>query len=275
MERIINQNKRANPSTFVDIFPIYDSPALTVKMESERVLVVADLHLGLESELACKGVVLPSQVSKVKVRLLELIRKQKPDKLIFLGDVKHNVPIATWQEWRELPELFEELGELARVEVVRGNHDGGLGGMVPRVVRIHPVRGLVLGERERLGLMHGHTWPAPELLQTELIVSAHNHPAVEFRNRHGARALEPVWLRCGLDRSKLPKKLRCTPGKGLPELLVIPAFSELVGGAAVNRAIPEELLGPMFKSGAVKLDEARIYLLDGTFLGTVASLENF
>ena len=53
----------------------------------------------------------------------------------------------------------------------------------------------------------------------------------------------------------------------LPELLVMSAFSELVGGATVNREIPEELIGPMFKAGAVKLDEAEAYLLDGKFLG--------
>ena len=56
-------------------------------------------------------------------------------------------------------------------------------------------------------------------------------------------------------------------GGDLLELLVMPAFSELVGGATVNREIPEELIGPMFKAGAVKLDEAEAYLLDGKFLG--------
>jgi hypothetical protein len=54
--------------------------------------------------------------------------------------------------------------------------------------------------------------------------------------------------------------------------MVMPAFGELIGGASVNRRIPEELLGPMFKAGAVALDDAEVYLLDGTFLGAVANL---
>ena len=252
--------------------PIRGAPALVIKSARKRSLIVADLHLGIEGELASKGVSLPSQIPKVKERLLELIKRRRPDRLIFLGDVKHNVPIASWQEWRELPGFFEELTKLVHVEIIRGNHDGGLEGMVPRGVKIHGARGIVFGRRKRVGLMHGHTWPSPEVLNTKLLVVAHNHPAVEFRDELGGRTIEPVWLRAKLDASKFPGRLQEQIEGELPELLVMPAFSELVGGAAVNRGIPKELIGPMFKAGVVKLDEAEAYLLDGTFLGEVRDL---
>lgn len=252
--------------------PIRGTPALMIKSAGERSLIVADLHLGIEGELASKGVSLPSQIPKVEERLLDLIKRRKPDRLIFLGDVKHNVPIASWQEWRELPGFFEDLAKLVRVEIVRGNHDGGLEGMVPRGVKIHGARGIVLGKRKRVGLVHGHTWPSPEVLNTKLLAAAHNHPAVEFTDELGGRTIEPVWLRAKLDKSKFPRKFRDQIEGEPPELLVIPAFSELVGGAAVNRGIPKELIGPIFKSGAVKLDDAEAYLLDGTFLGKVFDL---
>jgi hypothetical protein len=252
--------------------PIRGTPALLIKSARERALIVADLHLGIEGELASKGVSLPSQIPKINERLIELIEQRRPDRLIFLGDVKHNVPIASWQEWRELPGFFEELAKLVHIEVIRGNHDGGLDGMVPRGVKIHGARGIVLGKRKRVGLMHGHTWPSPELLNAKLLVAAHNHPAVEFRDELGGRTVEPVWLRAKLDETKFPKKLREGIKNMLPELLVMPAFSDLVGGAAVNRTIPQELLGPMFKTGAVKLERAEAYLLDGTFLGIIRDL---
>lgn len=252
--------------------PIYGTPALVVSIGRERTLVIADLHLGLEGELASKGISLPSQIPKVKERLLELIERRKPDRLIFLGDVKHNVPIASWQEWRELPGFFEDLMKLVRVEVIRGNHDGGLEGMVPKGVVIHSAKGIVLSKRKRVGLMHGHTWPSLELLNTKLLVAAHNHPAVEFRDKLGGRTVESIWLRAKLDGSKFPKKVRGQIKGELPELLVMPAFSELVGGAAVNRGIPKKYIGPMFKAGAVKLEKAEAYLLDGTFLGKVRDL---
>lgn len=252
--------------------PIYGVPALMINVKRERVLVVADLHLGIEGELVTRGVSLPSQIPKAKERLIELIKQHKPDRLLFLGDVKHNVPIATWQEWRELPDFFANLAKLVRVEVIPGNHDGDIEGMVSPGVIIHDFKGAVLGEHKRIGLIHGHAWPNQSVLKVELLVAAHNHPAVEFRDELGARTVEQVWLRCKLEPKKFPKKLRSAIEDNGPELLVMPAFSELVGGAAVNKSIPEELLGPMFKAGAVKLDEAEVYMLDGTFLGTIAAL---
>ncbi len=252
--------------------PVHGEPALTADVERERVLIVADLHLGIESELAEGGVGLPSQIPKVKERLLKLIQQQEPDRLVFLGDIKHNVPIISWQEWRDLPDLLSELTKLVRVEILPGNHDGDIKGLVPREVIIHSTRGIVLGKRRRIGLMHGHTWPNPKLLSTKLLVTAHNHPAIEFRDELGMRTIESAWLRCKLKPPRFPLKLReRIKGKG-PELMVMPAFGELVRGAAVNRGIPGELLGPMFKAGAIDLEKAEVYLLDGTFLGTVSNL---
>ena len=111
--------------------PIHGTPALLINIAKERVLVAADLHLGIEAELASGGVGLPSQMPRVKERLVELIHQHDPDRLVLLGDVKHNVPVAAWQEWRELPEFFADLAELTRVEIVPGNHDGDIEGMVP------------------------------------------------------------------------------------------------------------------------------------------------
>jgi len=124
-----------------------------------------------------------------------------------------------------------------------------------------------------IGLIHGHAWPSPELMKAKLLVSAHNHPAVKFRDELGARTIEPAWLRCKLDTSKLPKKLRVAAGDSVPELLVMPAFGELVGGATVNQAVPKELIGPIFKSGAARIEDAEVYLLDGTCLGLVKNLK--
>jgi hypothetical protein len=263
------------PMTNMTVKPIYDTRALGLELGTKRALVVADLHLGIESELADSGIGLPSQIPKVKKRLLDLIQKQKPDKLIFLGDVKHNIPIASWLEWRDLPDFFAELSKLVRVEILPGNHDGDIKGLVRGDVTIHDVRGIVVGKDKQIGLMHGHTWPNPELLKTDLIVTGHNHPIVEFKDKLGIRMTEPVWLRCKLEPSKFPKKLQDEiKGEGL-QILVMPAFSELIGGAAVNRAVPEELLGPMFKAGAVQFEDAEVSLLDGTLLGTVASLRQF
>jgi hypothetical protein len=254
------------------VLPVYGAPALIVKTGKEKALVVSDLHIGIEGELTAKGISLPSQAPKIMERLVKLIDEKKPDRLIMLGDVKHGIPISSWQEWRELPKFFEDLLKLLPVEIVPGNHDGDIKGMVPRGVVVHEVGGMLLGKRKFVGLIHGHAWPAPELMKAELIVMGHNHPAVEFRDGLGGRTLEHVWLKAKLKRRKLPKTLQEAIREKPPEVLVMPAFGVLVGGAAVNRGVPRELIGPLFKSGAVKLDETEAYMLDGTFLGKISKL---
>ncbi|MCD6248668.1 MAG: metallophosphoesterase [Hadesarchaea archaeon] len=253
--------------------PVYGTRALTLELEKERALVVADLHLGLEEELATKGIKLPSQIPKIKTRLLRLIRRKKPNKLILLGDVKHNIPITSWQEWRDLPDFFSELTKHVQVEILPGNHDGDIEGLVPRDVIIHDPRGIVIGGEKKIGLMHGHTWPKPELLGADLIITGHNHPAIEFRDDLGGRVIEPVWMYYKILPSNLPKRLQSAVKGEPPRFLVVPAFNELISGAAVNRSIPHELLGPIFKSGCADLPRAEIYLLDGTFLGTLENIK--
>jgi hypothetical protein len=145
--------------------------------------------------------------------------------------------------------------------------------MIPEGIKVHGVGGVVLGKKKRVGLAHGHAWPKPELFKTELLVLGHNHPAIEFKDKLGGRVIEPVWLRAELRQSKLPKRIRAAVEGELPRLLVIPAFGELVSGAPVNRQMPRELIGPLFKAGAIKLGEAQAYLLDGTFLGEVGKIK--
>ena len=254
------------------IVPVKGAPAMLLRHGEERILVVADLHLGIESGLVAEGISLPSQTPRIRDRLIELISNSSPSRLIILGDVKHNVPISSWQEWRELPALFEELSGLVRVEVVKGNHDGGLEGMLPRGVSVHGPRGIVIGKRRKVGLVHGHTWPSPEVMRSDIIIAGHNHPAVEFRDELGGRIVAPVWLRCRINSEKLPPSLKKAAGKAPPRMIVLPAFGELVGGAPVNREIPQELIGPMFRTGAVAIDEADAYMIDGTFLGKVKNI---
>lgn len=79
------------------ISPVFNEPLLLAEGQ-ERVLVAADLHLGLEYELWLCGVSIPSQMERILERLQDQIVKIKPDRLLLLGDVKHNVPRTSWQE---------------------------------------------------------------------------------------------------------------------------------------------------------------------------------
>jgi hypothetical protein len=57
----------------------------------------------------------------------------------------------------------------------------------------------------------------------------------------------------------------------------MPSFNDFLGGRALNETRPgpegqATMIGPMLRSGILNIDNAEIYLLDGTFLGTLNQL---
>jgi len=265
-------------------------PALLVEGE-ERMLLASDFHLGLEYELAKMGINIPYQTDRILGELLALVREHKPDRLVLLGDIKHGVPITSFQERREIPQFFTALQEEVDViDVVRGNHDGNLQNLVPEGVSIHPSRGFMLGEKFRVAAMHGHAWPYPRLMAADLLVMGHNHPTVLLKTPLGIRVSQRVWVkgRCsgarlasallqqaGVEPEGDPLELFEAQFKARiddPQMVMMPAFNDLLGGLPVNAEAPKSLLGPLLRTGAVPIDGFEVYLLDGTFLGDVRFL---
>ena len=268
-------------------------PALILENRDSRVLVVADLHLGWEATLVKKGINLPSQAPRMLSRLLTLVERYRPEMLVFLGDVKHSIAWAELEERRAIPSMMDRLsGLVPKILVVPGNHDGNLEELLPEGVDLLPSSGFSLwGE---FGLFHGHAWPSPELLGCKFLIQGHLHPVVSFR---GAwfRITRQVWVKApcrgeALARAVL-RHLGVRVGDAQPsqlleelfnvklrveEVIVMPSFNNFLGGQPIN--LEESgwedpaLMGPVLRSGAVNVEEADVYLLDGTFLGTVGQL---
>jgi hypothetical protein len=279
--------------------PIGSEPALLLRHRSERVVVIGDLHIGWEVTLAQQGIHIPSQTGKMLSRLRAIIEKEKPSKLLMLGDVKHSVTAAELEEWRDVPEFFEALLKLVpSIQVILGNHDGNLEPLTPSQVELIPATGIALWKR--FGLFHGHAWPAPEILGCETLILGHLHPAVTLRDALGYRLTRPAWVMASCDATKLLEgtlktaRLRAK-GKGELEKLLferygvrplatkcvfVPPFNDFLGGRPVNSKRIEEThagegLGPILRSGAVDFEDAEVHLLDGTYLGRVKQLKAF
>ena len=122
------------------ITPVFGAPLLLAEGK-ERILIAADIHLGLEHELWLGGVSIPSQTEKILARLLGYVAETVPDRLLLLGDLKHNVPKTSWQEKREIPDFLRRLSAQVKVEVVPGNHDSNLIDMAPLDEIIHKFSG--------------------------------------------------------------------------------------------------------------------------------------
>lgn len=254
----------------IDITPIFDEPALVV-INSEKSLVIADIHLGIEWDLYKSGFSIPSRTPHILQRIYEYIDAIQPDRLILLGDIKHNVPQTSWQEKDEVPYFLSMLSDKTQVDILPGNHDGGLEMLLPQRqnIKLYPSKGCVI---DGVGYFHGHTWPIVELLGAEYIVTAHNHPTLCFTDPLGDRVIQSAWIRTQLKKDILQSHYASIQLDKIwknPQLIIMPFFNDLCGGMPFNKTLENGFIGPVFVAKAVNIEDAQLYLLDGTQLGSL------
>jgi uncharacterized protein len=270
--------------------------AALVKTEKTRTLLISDPHIGWEMELQQKGIHVPSQTNKLLTKLIAVLSDVKPNALVVLGDVKYTVMKSEFGEWRDVPEFFKQLQPyVPKISIVRGNHDANLEPLLPENVTMLPATGAVIGD---VGVFHGHKWPSPELLGCKTLVMGHLHPVVVFRDPTGLKMNRQVWMRADVDSEALAKvllrkaniKVKDTVEATLKkhfniklktsELYIMPSFNDFLGGRPINETRPkkeigtEALIGPVLRSEALQMDNSELYLLDGTYLGTLNQLRN-
>jgi putative SbcD/Mre11-related phosphoesterase len=240
--------------------PVPGSPAATVDTGAERVLAFADFHAGIEAGLRYEtGVEVQSQADDRRATVTDLVERTDPDRVVVLGDFMHSIGGPGGAERGEVEVLLESLP--VPVTVVRGNHDGAIDDWIEGATVTDGV-GVRLGE---VGFVHGHTWPAPEVLDTETVCVGHDHPVVRLTDAVGGSRAERVWLRGRLDPAPFLDHggyEAILPGVTAPDLVVFPAFNDLSGGTWVN--VEDDFLCPFMPEG---LANGEAYLLDGTRLG--------
>ena len=242
----------------MNLVPVHGSPALFLKEESA--LIMSDLHYGVEAEMLRSGVWVPNRSTSRTEKILKLIKENKAKKLILLGDVKHQVPHNSKQQRTDLEQFFMAVTRIVDVEIVPGNHDGGLADIAPDNVKFHESVGCTIGN---IGLSHGHAWPSQEVMNSEILVMGHEHPAFSFRDRVDKLHSEPCWLRAPMIEHERYERV--------PDLLIVmPAFGELAG-RTMNRE-PLKGLGPVLRNGLADLSKARVETLEGLEFGELGNL---
>jgi hypothetical protein len=259
---------------------------------AEQVLVISDLHLGWERHLSKKGVHIPSQTPKIKMMLLNLIKEVTPTRLIILGDIKDAITRIPLEDWKDIPEFFEDINEqIPEIQIIPGNHDGNLEPLLPENIKIVSTSGIIFKD---VGLFHGHSWPAPELLECRSIIIGHVHPMITIRDPNGFRIIKQIFVKAKCKKEKLSKSyikylstknsndvfrfFQMNFGVKVEDLFIMPSFNQFLGGSPINQSRKgkkknEMYINPILRSGCVNLDKAEVYLLDGTFLGTVDRLK--
>jgi hypothetical protein len=246
------------------IDPVPGAPAATATLDGERALVVADVHAGVEVGLRYeRGVELDSAAPERRERLVALLDRTGADRLVVVGDLAHRIGGPTGVEAAELRDLADAVLDRASLTLVPGNHDAGVSEVLSdRAVDVRDPTGWRAGD---VGFAHGHTWPAPAVLDADVVVTGHEHPQVRVEDAVGGARTERAWLRGRLRR----EPFAAHHGEGLawpatdPSLVVVPAFNDRSGGTWVNVA-GEGFLSPFLPDA---LADGEVYLLDGTRLG--------
>ena len=80
MEREISLNTQ--------IEPLFGIPALKIITGDIIIIAIADLHLGYERSLSKKGVVVKNRTGEILHTILDILNREKPDRLVMVGDIK-------------------------------------------------------------------------------------------------------------------------------------------------------------------------------------------
>lgn len=247
--------------------PVPDEPAAVASVGTDRALVLADYHAGIEASLRRQGVELASHAADRLNAVCSLLDRTEADRLIVLGDFASEIGLPSHEERRELRSLLVTITERVPITIVKGNHDGRIETVVDSVVTDHdpeheihitPTAGWRIGT---IGFVHGHTWPDTDVLRADIVAMGHEHPMVRLTDAVGGGRTERVWLRGSL--CPTPFETHYDTSLDITgDLVVFPAFNDRTGGTWINTG--QEFLAPYLPSG---IETADAYLLDGTRLG--------
>lgn len=245
----------------IDFFPA--GPGVQIE-EERRILFIADIHMGIEGELQRQGIFLQTRGTDRIQRIIDLLEEADPDLLVILGDVKHRVPGTSWQEFRELPDLFSKLRRRVPFCVTPGNHDPGIEEFLKPQEYLKKEGSLL----DQIGVLHGHTIPDPSL-SGRLILCGHHHPVVSLHDQVGVALRTPCYILGEVDNDLFvnPKEDPLDNTR----VLMVPSFNELTGyGIEKTFKAP---FSPLSRS--LIIETAECLLPDGSYAGDLPACMHY
>ena len=235
---------------------IIDSePALIVE-EKRKNLVISDLHIGFEHKFSSnKNTVRKnSSINEIISNVTKIIKKENPDTLILLGDVKSSIQSITNSEWRDVPYFFEEIKNSLEVILIPGNHDSNIDKLIPSDVTVISSKGMIIDD---VLLTHGHTMPSKNYSSVNNIIMGHIHPV--YFDKNSLLNGERIWISIKTDKSKIFPSTR-----GELNITIVPSFNPYF--YATEKKYYKKSISPIIE----KIKDstmAKILTLDGTIIG--------
>jgi len=184
----------------------------------ERVLVVGDLHLGFGEIMGISGVNVGKQMFDEMINDFNEVFGEtgNVDKIILLGDIKHDFGGILKQEWSDVAKIIDYLKEKCKkLILIRGNHDT----LLSPIARKKKLKVWNLYVWNEFCFTHGDRdynkiWNK----KVKYIVVGHGHPAVKLKEERGAKI----------------EKYKCfLVGKGIggKKMIIVPSFAEYYVGS--------------------------------------------
>ena len=241
---------------------VSSKPALILEGES-RNLIVADLHIGFEADLAAKNIFVGKNttINDMISEICKIIDETKPDSLILLGDVKSSIKSISKNEWDEIPLFFDKVGKKVEIVLIPGNHDSNIQRLVPDGVTLVSSTGLVV---ENTLLTHGHTLPSKNFSHVDKIIMGHVHPV--FFKEDSVLNGQRVWVSIKTEKQKI-----FSSSSGEIEIIIVPSFNKYF--YATHKKKYKKSISPIIEK-IKKKSSAKIVTLDGAVIGNESMISN-
>jgi len=242
---------------------IIDSEPALILEEVKKNLIISDLHIGFEHKFSSnKNIVKKnSSINEIISNITKIIKKENPDTLILLGDIKSSIQTITKSEWKDIPYFFEEIKNSLDVILIPGNHDANIDKLIPNDVTLISPKGMII---EDVLLTHGHTMPSENYSNVNNIIMGHIHPV--YFNENSLLNGERIWISIKTQKSEI-----FSSTKGKINITIIPSFNPYF--YATQKKYYKKSISPIIE----KIKEtsiAKIVTLDGTIIGNESILNN-
>lgn len=245
----------------VSVKIVPNKPAILLE-NKDKTLVITDLHIGFEENLAEKEIFVGknSSIDETIFEISELVESTKANSLILLGDVKSSIKSITKTEWNDVPIFFEKLQNKVELSLVPGNHDANIYKLLPENVNLISPSGLVI---DNILLTHGHAMPSENFSHIDKIIMGHVHPV--FFQEGSVLNGNQVWVSVRAEKQKI-----FPSAKGELEITIIPSFNKYF--YATYKRKYKKSISPIIEKIKPVLS-ARIVTLDGNIIGNECDID--
>ncbi|MBX2906963.1 MAG: ligase-associated DNA damage response endonuclease PdeM [Taibaiella sp.] len=175
-------------------------PEKALFLPHERLLVIADVHLGKARHFRKEGIAIPADTQADDyLRLAALFEKVNPAKVYFLGDLFHSTYNHDWINFSALIQQFPSIS----FTLIKGNHD-----IIDQRL-FDDISVSVLDTLETTNLLFVHDVP-DERPGDKLVIAGHIHPGISLSGSGRQSVTLPCYYKDG-------------------NVLLLPAFGKLTG----------------------------------------------